>query len=49
MMRMERKSMIISEEEKKTTAYHELVTFSLQEWSPSWSVHKVTIIPEIVH
>ncbi len=46
MMGMERKSMIISEEEKKTTAYHEighvLVALKIPEADP---VHKVTIIP----
>jgi len=46
MMGMERKSMIISEEEKKTTAYHEcghvLVARMLPDSDP---VHKVTIIP----
>ncbi len=46
MMGMERKSLIISEEEKKTTAYHEighvLVSRMLPEADP---VHKVTIIP----
>jgi cell division protease FtsH len=46
MMGMERKSMIISEEEKKVTAYHEaghvLVARKLPESDP---VHKVTIIP----
>ena len=46
MMGMERKSMIISEREKKTTAYHEighvLVARMLPEADP---VHKVTIIP----
>jgi len=46
MMGMERKSMIISEEEKKTTAYHEighvLVAKRMPEADP---VHKVTIIP----
>ena len=46
MMGMERKSMIISEEEKKLTAYHEighvLVALKLPEADP---VHKVTIIP----
>ncbi len=46
MMGMERKSMIISEEEKKLTAYHEighvLVARMLPEADP---VHKVTIIP----
>ncbi len=46
MMGMERKSMIISENEKKTTAYHEighvLVAKKIPEADP---VHKVTIIP----
>jgi len=46
MMGMERKSMIISEEEKKITAYHEighvLVAKKIPESDP---VHKVTIIP----
>jgi cell division protease FtsH len=46
MMGMERKSLIISEEEKKTTAYHEighvLVAKRMPEADP---VHKVTIIP----
>ena len=46
MMGMERKSMIISEKEKKTTAYHEighvLVAKKIPESDP---VHKVTIIP----
>ncbi len=46
MMGMERKSMIISDEEKKTTAYHEcghvLVARKLPDSDP---VHKVTIIP----
>ncbi len=46
MMGMERKSMIISEREKKTTAYHEighvLVAKNIPEVDP---VHKVTIIP----
>lgn len=46
MMGMERKSLIISEEEKKITAYHEighvLVAKKLPEADP---VHKVTIIP----
>ncbi|MDP2302589.1 MAG: ATP-dependent zinc metalloprotease FtsH [Ignavibacteria bacterium] len=46
MMGMERKSMIISEEEKKTTSYHEighvLVAKRIPEADP---VHKVTIIP----
>jgi cell division protease FtsH len=46
MMGMERKSLIISEEEKRTTAYHEighvLVARMLPDADP---VHKVTIIP----
>ena len=46
MMGMERKSLIISEEEKKITSYHEighvLVARMLPESDP---VHKVTIIP----
>jgi len=46
MMGMERKSLIISEEEKKMTAYHEighvLVSKKIPEADP---VHKVTIIP----
>jgi len=46
MMGMERKSMIISEKEKKITSYHEighvLVARKLPEADP---VHKVTIIP----
>ncbi len=46
MMGMERKSMIISEKEKKVTAYHEighvLVSKKIPESDP---VHKVTIIP----
>ncbi len=46
MMGMERKSLIISEEEKKITAYHEighvLVAKLIPEADP---VHKVTIIP----
>ena len=46
MMGMESKSMIISEEEKKITAYHEighvLVARMIPEADP---VHKVTIIP----
>ena len=46
MMGMERKSLIISEEEKKITAYHEighvLVARMIPESDP---VHKVTIIP----
>jgi cell division protease FtsH len=46
MMGMERKTMIISEDEKKSTAYHEsghvLVSRLLPDTDP---VHKVTIIP----
>ena len=46
MMGMERKTMLISEEEKKSTAYHEsghvLVSRLLPDTDP---VHKVTIIP----
>ncbi|RMH87156.1 MAG: ATP-dependent metallopeptidase FtsH/Yme1/Tma family protein [Calditrichaeota bacterium] len=46
MMGMERKSLIMSEEERRTTAYHEaghaLVAKKLPEADP---VHKVTIIP----
>jgi cell division protease FtsH len=46
MMGSERRSMIISDEEKKNTAYHEaghaLVAMLLPETDP---VHKVTIIP----
>ncbi len=46
MMGMERKSLIISEDEKKSTAYHEsghvLVSRLLPDTDP---VHKVTIIP----
>ena len=46
MMGMERKTMIINEEEKKSTAYHEsghvLVSRLLPNTDP---VHKVTIIP----
>jgi cell division protease FtsH len=46
MMGVERKSVLISEEEKKTTSYHEcghvIVARSIPEADP---VHKVTIIP----
>jgi cell division protease FtsH len=46
MMGVERKSVLISEEEKKTTAYHEcghvIVARAIPEADP---VHKVTIIP----
>jgi cell division protease FtsH len=46
MMGMERKSMIISEEEKKNTAYHESGHVLVAKFSPdSDPVHKVTIIP----
>ncbi len=46
LMGVERKSMIINDEEKKTTAYHEaghaLIAFLIPEADP---LHKVTIIP----
>jgi cell division protease FtsH len=46
MMGMERKSMIISEEEKKVTAYHEIGHVLVALLTPdSDPVHKVTIIP----
>jgi len=46
MMGMERKSMIISEEEKKLTAYHEIGHVLVAKMLPdSDPVHKVTIIP----
>ncbi len=46
MMGMERKSMIISEEEKKTTAYHEIGHVLVARMTPEADpVHKVTIIP----
>lgn len=46
MMGMERKSMIISDEEKKTTAYHEIGHVLVAKMIPeSDPVHKVTIIP----
>jgi cell division protease FtsH len=46
MMGMERKSMIISEREKKTTAYHEVGHVLVAKMVPeSDPVHKVTIIP----
>ncbi len=46
MMGMERKSMIISEEEKKITAYHEIGHVLVAKMIPeSDPVHKVTIIP----
>ena len=46
MMGMERKSMIISEEEKKTTSYHEIGHVLVARMIPGTDpVHKVTIIP----
>ncbi len=46
MMGMERKSLIISEQEKKTTAYHEIGHVLVAKMIPeSDPVHKVTIIP----
>ncbi len=46
MMGMERKSMIISENEKKITAYHEIGHVLVAKMIPdSDPVHKVTIIP----
>jgi cell division protease FtsH len=46
MMGMERKSMLISEEEKKTTAYHESGHVLVAKLIPGTDpVHKVTIIP----
>lgn len=46
MMGMERKSMIISEEEKKVTSYHEIGHVLVSRMLPdSDPVHKVTIIP----
>ncbi|KAF0148403.1 MAG: Cell division protease FtsH [Ignavibacteria bacterium] len=46
MMGMERKSMIISEKEKKITAYHEIGHVLVAKMIPeSDPVHKVTIIP----
>ncbi len=46
MMGIERKSMIISEDEKKTTAYHEIGHVLVAKMIPeSDPVHKVTIIP----
>lgn len=46
MMGMERKSLIISEKEKKTTAYHEIGHVLVAKMTPeSDPVHKVTIIP----
>jgi len=46
MMGVERKSMLISEEEKKTTAYHEAGHVLVSKFVPGADpVHKVTIIP----
>jgi cell division protease FtsH len=46
MMGMERKSLIISEEEKKITAYHEIGHVLVARKTPEADpVHKVTIIP----
>jgi cell division protease FtsH len=46
MMGMERKTMLISDEEKKSTAYHEAGHVLVSKKSPnSDPVHKVTIIP----
>lgn len=46
MMGMERKSMIISEDEKKVTSYHEIGHVLVSRMLPdSDPVHKVTIIP----
>ncbi len=46
MMGMERKSMLITEEEKKTTAYHESGHVLVAKLIPGMDpVHKVTIIP----
>jgi cell division protease FtsH len=46
MMGMERKSLIISEREKRTTAYHEIVHVLVARMLPEADpVHKVTIIP----
>jgi cell division protease FtsH len=46
MMGMERKSLIISEEEKKTTSYHEIGHVLVARMIPDADpVHKVTIIP----
>ncbi len=46
MMGLERKSLIISEEEKKTTAYHEIGHVLVARMTPEADpVHKVTIIP----
>ncbi len=46
MMGMERKSLIITEKEKKTTAYHEIGHVLVAKMIPeSDPVHKVTIIP----
>ncbi|HQI42259.1 MAG TPA: ATP-dependent zinc metalloprotease FtsH [Ignavibacteriaceae bacterium] len=46
MMGMERKSLIISEKEKRTTAYHEIGHVLVARMTPDADpVHKVTIIP----
>jgi cell division protease FtsH len=46
MMGVERKSLLISEEEKKTTAYHEAGHVLVSKFVPGADpVHKVTIIP----
>jgi len=46
MMGMERKSMLISDKEKKTTAYHESGHVLVAKLTPGMDpVHKVTIIP----
>lgn len=46
MMGMERKTMVISDEEKRSTAYHEAGHVLVAKFSPgSDPIHKVTIIP----
>lgn len=46
LMGLERKSMLISEEEKKTTAYHEIGHVLVAKMIPGTDpIHKVTIIP----
>ena len=46
MMGAERRSMVMTEDEKKLTAYHEgghaLVSFNMEGFDP---IHKATIIP----
>ena len=46
MMGAERRSMVMTEDEKKLTAYHEgghaLVSFNMPSYDP---IHKATIIP----